>query len=50
MKHTKRITLKPTKMQDIIGAGSNFEAWKNFLVKLTDQIIEFAFIMTRNKY
>lgn len=49
MRHTKKLTIKPVKMQVIIGAGSNFEAWKNFLVKLTDQIIEFAFIMTRNK-
>lgn len=49
MRHTQKITQKPPRMQDIIGAGSNFEAWKNFLVKLTDQIVEFAFIMTRNK-
>jgi len=41
MKHVQIITKKPAKMQ-----VSNFQAWKDFLVKLTDQIVEFIFILT----
>ncbi len=41
MKHVQILTKKPAKMQ-----VSNFQAWKDFLVKLTDQIIEFVFIKT----
>ncbi len=42
MKHHKCITRKPQLSQ-----VSNFQAWKDFLVALTDQIIEFIFIKTR---
>ncbi|HOK08506.1 MAG TPA: hypothetical protein PLT82_01700 [Candidatus Hydrogenedens sp.] len=42
MKHLRVLTRKPAKMQVV----SNFQAWKDFLVKLTDQIIEFIFIKT----
>lgn len=43
MKHVKKLTAKPVKMQI-----SNYQAWKDFLVRLTDQIIEFIFILTRS--
>jgi hypothetical protein len=42
MKHVRLLTKKPSKMQVV----SNFQAWKDFLVNLTDQIIEFVFIKT----
>lgn len=43
MKHHKPITLvrKPQMAQ------SNYEEWKDFLLDLLDQIIEFIFIRTR---
>ena len=43
MKHHKAITTvrKPQLAQ------SNFEEWKDFLVELLDQVIEFIFIRTR---
>lgn len=41
MKHTKPITRKPT-----VAQVSNFQVLKEFLINLTDQIIEFIFILT----
>ncbi|HPA40829.1 MAG TPA: hypothetical protein P5141_06870 [Candidatus Hydrogenedentes bacterium] len=41
MKHTRPVTRKPALSQI-----SNFEVFKEFLVNLTDQIIEYAFIKT----
>jgi len=40
MKHHRLVTKKPQLSQ------SNFEAWKTFMVNLTDQIVEFVFIKT----
>jgi len=41
MKHHRTVTRKP-----LLGQTSNLQAWKDFLVRLTDQIIEFIFQMT----
>lgn len=41
MKHTKAITRKPQQAQ-----LSNFQAFLQFLVNLTDQAIEFVFAKT----
>lgn len=41
MKHHKLITKKPQLAQ-----VSNFEAWKDFLINLQDQIIEYIFQKT----
>lgn len=40
MKHHRLVTRKPQLSQ------SNFQAWKDFLINLTDQIIEYVFIKT----
>ncbi|HOV32422.1 MAG TPA: hypothetical protein PLX23_03565 [Candidatus Hydrogenedens sp.] len=45
MKHVRLLTKKPSKMQ-VTGVMSNFQAWKDFLVNLTDQLVEFVFIKT----
>ena len=42
MKHHRLVTKQPQLAQE-----SNYEVWKEFLVNLTDQIIEFVFIKTR---
>jgi hypothetical protein len=42
MKHTKPVTRKPELSQI-----SNFEVFKDFLVRSLDQLIEFVFILTR---
>ena len=41
VKHTKVITRKPQ-----VAAVSNFQAFKNFLVTLTDQAVQFVFQKT----
>lgn len=41
MKHTKVITRKPQ-----VAQLSNFQAFKEFLVELTDQAVEFVFQKT----
>lgn len=41
MRHNRPITKQPQVAQ------SNFSIFKDFLVNLTDQIIEFIFIFTR---
>jgi len=41
MKHTRPITRKPT-----VAQVSNLAIIKEFLINLTDQIIEFFFILT----
>ena len=41
MKHTKIITRKPQ-----VAQVSNFQAFKDFLVALTDQAVEFVFQKT----
>lgn len=41
MKHTKTITRAPQ-----VAAISNFQAFKEFLVNLTDQAVEFVFQKT----
>lgn len=41
VKHTKAITRKPQ-----VAAISNFQAFKEFLVNLTDQAVEFVFQKT----
>ena len=41
MKHTKAITRKPQ-----VAALSNYQAFKNFLVTLTDQAVQFVFQKT----
>jgi len=40
MKHHRPVTKAPQLAQ------SNTQAWKDFLVNLTDQIVEFVFILT----
>jgi hypothetical protein len=41
MKHTRTITRKPQ-----VAQVSNFQVFKDFLIALTDQIIEFIFQQT----
>jgi len=41
MRHNRPITKQPQMAQ------SNYSLWKDFLVTLTDQLIEFIFIFTR---
>ena len=41
MKHHRLVSRKPQ-----ISQISTIEAWKNFLVALTDQIIQFIFLKT----
>lgn len=41
MKHMRPVTRKPALSQI-----SNFEVFKEFLINLTDQLVEYAFIKT----
>jgi len=45
MKHNRLISRKPSLAQTTT-AVSNFQAFKDFLVRLVDQAIEFIFQMT----